>query len=302
MRIAVNDTELYFDVEGAGLVPDGHTMRERPTILLLHGGPGFDHTGFKPFLSLLADTAQLIYLDQRGQGQSARAPIETCTPEQMADDAVALCRALGIARPVVLGHSYGGFVALHMAIRHPDAVGSLILVDTAAATADMGDAGATLQARYGAEARAAAERVFAGDFSEAAMAAFSHLVAPAYVGNPANLEAVSGIWARSSFNPEVASYYFRELAPTYDPRSRLGEIRAPTLVVAGEQDWLTPPSASRVIAAGTPGADLIVIPDVGHFPFAEQPEAFAAIVRRFLEGVRAEALGVRENEDAAPNA
>ena len=70
MRITVNDTELYFDVEGPALVPDGPTMRERPTMLVLHGGPGFDHAYFKPALSALADTAQVVYLDLRCQGRS----------------------------------------------------------------------------------------------------------------------------------------------------------------------------------------------------------------------------------------
>ncbi|MGH2560775.1 MAG: alpha/beta fold hydrolase [Thermomicrobiales bacterium] len=272
-------------------------MRERPTVLLLHGGPGFDHTGFKPFLSLLADTVQLIYLDQRGQGQSARAPIKTCTPEQMADDAAAFCRALGIARPVVLGHSYGGFVALHLAIRHPDTAASLILVDTAAATADTSDAGAIIEARYGAASRAAAERVFGGDFSDEAMAEFTRLVAPAYTGNPANFDAIEGVWARSTFTPEVAHKYFGELAASYDLRSRLREIAVPALVLVGEQDWLTPPSASQVIAAGVPHADLMVMPEAGHFPFVEQPAVFADIVRRFLagiSGVASQKLGVRD--------
>ena len=123
MYISVNDTKLYFDVEGAHAIPDGPTMRERPTMVLLHGGPGFDHAYFKPYLSALADSAQLVYLDQRGQGRSGRPPIESCTIEQMADDAAAFCLALGITRPVALGHSFGGFVALQLAVRHPDQVG-----------------------------------------------------------------------------------------------------------------------------------------------------------------------------------
>ena len=63
-----------------------------------------------------------VYLDQRGQGRSGRVPIESCTIEQMADDAAALCRALGIEHPAVLGHSFGGFVALHLALRRPSRV------------------------------------------------------------------------------------------------------------------------------------------------------------------------------------
>src|SRR5215470_6493860 len=70
MRVLVNDVRLFFDVEGAGLVPDGPIMRKRPTLLLLHGGPGFDHSTFKPAYSSLAECAQVIYLDHRGNGWS----------------------------------------------------------------------------------------------------------------------------------------------------------------------------------------------------------------------------------------
>ena len=70
MHVLVNGVRLFFDVEGAKLVPDGPVMRERPTLLLLHGGPGFDHTIYKPAYSALADIAQVIYLDHRGNGRS----------------------------------------------------------------------------------------------------------------------------------------------------------------------------------------------------------------------------------------
>ena len=64
MHVLVNGVRLFFDVEGAGLVPDGPIMREKPTLLLLHGGPGFDHSIYKPAYSSLADCAQVVYLDQ----------------------------------------------------------------------------------------------------------------------------------------------------------------------------------------------------------------------------------------------
>lgn len=282
MRITVNDTTLYFDAEGAGLVPNGQAMSERPTILALHGGPGFDHAYFKPGLTPLTDTAQLIYLDLRGQGRSDRVPVETCTLEQMADDVAAFCQALGLAGPVVVGHSAGGFVALQLAVRHPDVAGRLMLVNTAAATADLGDAMGRLERRCGPEARAAGERVFGGDFSPESMADFGRLVLPAYAHDPATAGPVFEALGRSSFSAEVASYYFRERAPRYDLSGRLGDIGVPTLVVVGESDWLCPPSAAQAIAASMPRADLVVIPEAGHFAFAEQPERFGEAVRRFL--------------------
>ena len=71
MRAKLRGTEIYFDVEGAGLVPDGGRMVEKPPAFVIHGGPGGDHTGFKPGFSPLAKRLQLIYFDHRGQGRSA---------------------------------------------------------------------------------------------------------------------------------------------------------------------------------------------------------------------------------------
>ena len=119
MYANVNGARLFFDVEGLGLVPDGPRMRQRPTVLLLHGGPGFDHTMYKPAFSQLADIAQLVYYDHRGQGRSDGAP-DTHNLAQWGDDVKGLCDALGIEKPIVIGTSFGGFVAQSYATRHPD--------------------------------------------------------------------------------------------------------------------------------------------------------------------------------------
>ena len=113
MNVDVNGTRLWFDVDGASLVPDGPAMRERPTVVLLHGGPGsFDHTYFKPEFSRLAEVAQVVYLDLPGHGRSQWGDPESWSFEACADDVRGFCDALSIARPVVYGHSLGGFVAM----------------------------------------------------------------------------------------------------------------------------------------------------------------------------------------------
>src|SRR5665647_1538299 len=103
MHVQVNGVSLFVDVEGAKFVPDGPAMRERPTLLLLHGGPGADHSMFKPDFSVLAEVAQLVYLDLRGNGRSQAGPREGWTLTQWGDDVHALCEALEIRKPVVLG-------------------------------------------------------------------------------------------------------------------------------------------------------------------------------------------------------
>src|SRR5882757_3585934 len=94
MRIQVGDVKLFFDVEGAKLRADGPKMREVPTVVLLHGGPGFDHSNFKPAFSRLADVAQVVYLDHRGQGRSDRGNQSKYNLPQWGDDVRAFCEAL----------------------------------------------------------------------------------------------------------------------------------------------------------------------------------------------------------------
>ena len=132
MHVLVNGVRLFFDVEGAKLVPDGPSMREKPTLILLHGGPGFDHTIYKPAYSALADIVQVIYLDHRGNGRSDAGPKESWTLAQWGDDVRAFCDALGIEKPIVLGVSFGGMVAMSYATRHPPHPGKLVLVSTEA--------------------------------------------------------------------------------------------------------------------------------------------------------------------------
>jgi proline iminopeptidase len=121
---------LFIDVEGAALVPAGPTMREKPTLLLLHGGPGWDHSGYKPKFSQLADIAQLVYVDHRGQGRSDKRPREEWTLDHWVDDVVRLCDALGITKPVVFGQSFGGTVAQRYLSRYPEHPARVILSST----------------------------------------------------------------------------------------------------------------------------------------------------------------------------
>ena len=120
MQIDVNGTRLWFDVDGAALVPDGQQMRRRPTLLLLHGGPGsYDHSYLKPSFSDLTVVAQVVWLDLRDHGRSGRHAPEAWSFEVCADDTRAFCDSLGLVRPFVLGHSMGGFIAMLYGARHP---------------------------------------------------------------------------------------------------------------------------------------------------------------------------------------
>ncbi|MEJ2560758.1 MAG: alpha/beta hydrolase, partial [Anaerolineae bacterium] len=119
---SVNGTGLFYVSAGEGL-----------PCLVMHGGLGVDHSYLHPWLDPLGDMLHLIYYDHRRNGRSGRAPKETMTHAQLAADADALRSHLGFDRVAILGHSYGGFIALEYGLRYPAQVSHLILMDTAPA-------------------------------------------------------------------------------------------------------------------------------------------------------------------------
>jgi len=135
MFARLEDLEIFFDVSGSKFGLQGAELMERPTIIAIHGGLGFDHGYLKPALDQLRDEAQVIFVDLRGHGRSSRPPLESCGLEEMADDIAGLCTHLGIRRPILFGHAAGGFVALHAVLRHQGLVGGLVLCNSAATRA-----------------------------------------------------------------------------------------------------------------------------------------------------------------------
>ncbi|MFN8593164.1 MAG: alpha/beta fold hydrolase [Thermomicrobiales bacterium] len=281
MRARVNGTEIYFDVEGAGLVPDGPRMKEKPVCFVLHGGPGMDHSYFKPYLSPLADDMQLIYVDHRNTGRSQRVPLETCTIEQMADDVEALRAYLGLGKVHVMGNSFGGFWALTYALRYPESLDKLVLITTSPSR-DFYPAAQVEASRKGTpEQIAAVPELFEGKInSTEELSRWWETMAPLYYYRWDDTYKEGS--ARGRSNGECASYMFREVIPNYDVRPRLGEIAAPTLVLGARHDWVTPYKESEIIAAGIPGSELVIFEESGHLPFVEEQERFTEVVRRFM--------------------
>src|SRR3984957_7861603 len=163
MFAAVRGTRIYFDVEGMGLVPDGAAMRERPVAMVIHGGPGGSHSGFKPSFSPLAARMQLVYFDHRGQGRSAAADPATYTLDENVEDMEALRQHLGLGQIVSIGTSYGGMVAMAHAIRYPDGVSHLVLIVTAAYGGFVAGAKEIVRARGTVEQQRVCDMLWAGE-------------------------------------------------------------------------------------------------------------------------------------------
>jgi pimeloyl-ACP methyl ester carboxylesterase len=276
VRVAVGDTHLYFDVEGMGLVPEGPTMRERPVVVCLHGGPGFDHSMVKASLAPLADVAQLVFPDHRGQGRSDPSEPGCWNLDTWIDDLRGFCEALGLERPVILGQSFGGVVAMGAAIRYPELPGKLI-VSSSIAKFRLDRALPMFEKLGGEEARQVAERYFA-DPTEENFQEFMAVCLPLY--NTSELDP--NVVARVLLRPEVADHFFRGEAMTYDWFEELDRITAPTLILAGELDPITTLADHEDLAAAIPGSRLEVFADAGHGVFRDKPLEALAVIREFI--------------------
>lgn len=271
MHIEVNGVKLVYDDSGG----------DKPPFVTLHGGPGMgsrkgDWAAFQP----LTDTYRLISYDQRGNGESEGR--EPYSHEQFVADLEALRQKLGLGKIILLGGSYGGFIALEYALRHQENLHALILRDTAASN----------KYQYTSKQRALAsgfpmdmerlERLFAGqmtsdeDFRES----FA-MIQPLYTVRRDPEEEARRL-AAIPFRYQTHNWAFSRNQPRYDLTSRLPEIGVPVLVTVGRHDWITPLEASEELARGLPRGELVVFENSGHSPHVEEQERYLRVVRDFL--------------------
>lgn len=280
MYVEVNGTRLFIDVESPGLIPDGNSMRQKPTLLLLHGGPAADHSQFKPTFSAVSDIAQVIYVDQRGCGRSAGSDPTTWHLDQWGDDVKALCDVLDIAAPIVYGVSFGGYVAQAYATRHPSHPSKLILASTAARM-DFEAVYNAFERIGGSEVAAIARERWMRPTPEARAAYMARCV-PLY--RPAL--PVSPPPRRTIVNEAVAFHFSgegRELM-RMDFRPMLDRIRCPVLVAVGDEDPITPTAFSEEIVAHLPPqlVRLERFVGCGHGIQVNDPERFFEVMREYI--------------------
>ena len=279
MHVDLGSARLFFDTVGSKLAIAGEAMAERPTLIVMHGGPGFDHSGMRPYFDRFADTHQVLFLDHRGNGRSTGAP-ETWTLAQWGQDVKALCDALGISKPHVYGNSFGGMVAMSYAAQFPDHPAKLILSSTAARLL-LDETYRLMEERGGEQARAVAEK-FWTDPDEAAMREYISVCMPHY--NPKPLPGEVAARKRALLRPEVSRHFILGEMRSMNALAGLQNIKCPTLILAGGYDPITPVACSEEIAAAIPSgfADLQVFEDAGHGVHRDEPERAEKVMRAFL--------------------
>lgn len=275
--IPVRDVSLFVETRGSGA-----------PLVLMHGGPGADHWTLVA-LRPLADAHTVVWYDHRCNGRSSGAAVESMTFDNLVADADALRVTLGFERWAVLGHSFGGMVALEYAIRHPDRVSRLVLLDTGGEGRQSTQGAAAELARRGADPGKVAlvRRWFNGEFEPREMTRILLRIGDSYAAEPGLRRTLAdlarGEW-RTRMRAEPLIFAGRRLLPEWSVMDRLGEIDAPTLVIAGRHDFIFPPEHQRHLAAGIPGARLVLVDRAGHNAHSERPDVVLPAIRSFLQG------------------
>jgi proline iminopeptidase len=253
-------------------------------LLCINGGLHFGYDVLWPALAPLSEKRQLVFFDQRGRGKSQQPPsTRTTRIEYDAGDAVAIRQALSIERWNVLGHSWGGGIAMLATAQDQSAVNKLVLVDAVGPTSEWlsrlhsGAIGRLSGARREALEDLDPTALHVDDV--AAHAAYTSALYPAWFADREFASIFSSPKANSPTGAAVAARLRRE---GYDWTDIIRTINVPTLITHGADDLLDV-SVAHQLSSLVPGSELAIIPHAGHMPFWEAPEEFFARTEQFLE-------------------
>jgi proline iminopeptidase len=280
MLVDVGDTRLHVEERGAGDL----------ALVALHGGPGLDHTMFGSWLDPEGDEYRLLLVDERAQGRSDPAPPGTWTLDRHARDVDALAHALGLERYVVLGHSFGAFIALQHAVDFPGRPAATIVSSGLPSERFLAQVEQQLAAFEPVELRAQVTASWAREAEARTPDEVGELFAdqlPFHFADPRDprIADVRAAMAGAAYSPAVLRAAATEGYGHIEVEDRLAAVTHPVLVLAGRHDRTCPVAGAEAIVTGIPDAELVVFEHSGHMAFVEEPEAYRAAVRRFLARV-----------------
>ncbi len=263
-RVKVGDINIYYEIHGEGM----------PLVLIM--GLGGNTTRWFHILPVLSQEFQVIAFDNRGAGRSDKPDIPY-TMEMMADDIAGLLDVIDIDSAHIFGISLGGMVAQHFALRHPRRVTSLILGCTRCGGPN------SIMDDPGSRNVLDPERLWTMTPEERARDMLPALWSQEFIDN--NPEIVEEHIALSIENPIDPPGYIRQLqaANSHDTYDRLPEIKAPTLVIAGDADRLIPVGNSVILASRIPGVELVILPKMGHGFYTEARDETSRIITDFMK-------------------
>jgi proline iminopeptidase len=277
MLVDVGDTRLHVEERGAG----------DTALIALHGGPGLDHTMFGAWLDPEGDEYRLLLVDERAQGRSDPAPPETWTLERHARDVDALATALDLERYVVLGHSFGAFVALQHAVDFAGRPTGTVVSCGLPSERFLDHVEQQLAAFEPVELREQVTSSWAREAHARTPEEVGELLGdqlPFHFANPRDprIDDMRAAMADARFAPDVLRAAATDGYGHIEVEDRLGGVSHPVLVLAGRHDRTCSVRGAEATAAGIPGAELVVFEHSGHMTFVEEPDAYRAAVRQFL--------------------
>ena len=274
MELSVDGATIFCESAGEGA-----------PCVCVHGGPGTDASGLARTLAPLAGELglRLIFYDHRGHGRSEWVRVEQCTQDQLVSDVEGVRRALGLGPVHILGISWGGFLGLMYAARHPSLIRTLAVVGASASRAFMRRAEDNARRRATAEQWAAYRALWDGSLADdASFRRAFDTIRPLYFFDPARAVENSAARAGIRYRLAVRKFIIEHEYTTYDCRAELARIACPTLLMVGRHDWICPMDQGEEIARLVPGAELAVFEHSGHSPQIEERAAFTRRLATFL--------------------
>lgn len=277
--VPVNGAALFYESFGTG-----------EPVVVVHGGPGLDHTYLLPQLADLASHHRLIFYDQRASGRSTgTADSASINPDQFVEDLERLRKSLGIKGMNLFGHSWGGLLAMHYAVKYPKNLKSLILCNTAPATSDfVGPFLKTRTERTTHDDSLTISRILASDgFARrdpAVITEFVRATFKTYFFNRSYVDSLSLNLLENTATNFLPVYTLmgRYLA-NYNLFPKLRAIHCRTLILHGDFDPI-PADLNKKLTRYIKHSRFVLIPRCGHFPFIESRSSFLEACDSFLDG------------------
>lgn len=291
MKANIRGTEIYFDVAGMQVEPGRSGLSEKPVLFLLHGGPGGNHLHFKKDSIKLQDYAQLIFIDQRGCGWSKKGKNTDYTLENNIEDIEALRTYLGLNKICILGVSYGGMVAQGYAIKYSKHLDKLILVATAPSFHFIESAKLNLKRIGTPEQIAVCDKfLWNGKFkSSKDVNQYFKLMDPLYIYHhkkskrqPFSAKKTGKSKLDNTLSFDVLNAGFSSFLHKFNYIPKLNKIKCPTLILAGQDDWICTPYHSKLLAEKIPNSKLKIFRQCGHAITTDANQKYIGEVKRFL--------------------
>lgn len=278
-RADAPETKLYVKT----ITRDQAESDSRPTLFILPGGPGLDHTAYSKY-SCLVDIADIIYHDPRGCGRSDKSDPSTYTMDNYIEDVEVLRKALNLEKIIVLGKSYGSVCAMGYALRYGAAIEKLVLSAGAPSFRSIETAKQNMVKQGTPEQIKISQKLWDGQFKSNKELAEFFIATKSLYSNHEHTRLESYVLARcaKNFCYEATNLGFSDFLRRFDFEPQLHLINCETLILAGEHDWVNDVSHMKIIAEKIPNNTFKIFENSGHAMESDAGDIYFDSIRKFL--------------------